>query len=130
VKLLVHGQTRKIHDALDTGEWNVPPAFDVYEVDGSVATYPWPNGSPTRCILEPDNVTISGDPEWVPDSEYTQWWQGRDDLRAVHEWARSHINQIRAKLDPPMGAVTKEEAEAEVVQIAKEIAQEAAPPSG
>lgn len=122
MKLLVHSQTRKIHDASDVGAWDVPPAFEVHEVEGEVATYPWPNDSPTRCILEADNVTISGDPDWVPDTEWKHWLRGNPDLLAIAEWARSEVNEIRAAFGPPpLVPVSPVEMEQEIIAIRKQL---------
>jgi hypothetical protein len=49
-------------------------------------------------------------------------------MQALAEWTRTHINQLRGKVQPPMGAISKEEAEAEIVAIMKEITEEAPPP--
>jgi hypothetical protein len=65
MKLLVHRTTRAIHDASNLGAWQVPPAFEVVEVPGDAETFAWPNGHPTRCLLDASGAIV-GNPAWVP----------------------------------------------------------------
>jgi hypothetical protein len=129
--LLVHSNTRKIHDASDVGTWEVAPAFEIVEVPGSVdgdpdATppvppYAWPNESPTRCMLDTDLVTIIPDPSWSETQAFEDQFDQTKDIKTIAVWARNHFNQIHQKMSPVMPAITPAQMRDELLAIRKQL---------
>ena len=92
MKLLIHTQARTIHEASNLGGWQVPPGFEILDVPGDADTFSWPNGGPTRCVVDSGN-SILPNPSWNP--SLTPLMKALDTLLAL---PTPNIQQIIALL--------------------------------
>lgn len=106
MRLLVHTVNRTIHDAQNTGTWQVPPGFEVVELEGDADTFPWPNGHPTRAMLDASGQVVAN-PAWTAreatrtDAEAQERLNDKA-LRALAEWLAGQLKrppgQVRSEI--------------------------------